>query len=80
MEDFHVMERFKASYNLNEYFPDIVLLNVLLILLMSSYLLEEISIIRIFHHDAIRTRSVLEQKLKCTYHKLLLASSMNASL
>lgn len=45
MEDFHVMERFKASYNLNEYFPNDILRNVLLLFLMSSDLLKQITIV-----------------------------------
>lgn len=50
VEYLNVMQRFEASDHLNEYFPDIVFLYVLLVLLMISNFLEKITVIRIFHH------------------------------
>jgi len=79
MEDFHVMERFKASYNLNEYFPNDILRNVLLLFLMSSDLLKQVTIVWVFHHDAKKSDE-LNKNINETYHKLLLGSSIKASL
>jgi two-component SAPR family response regulator len=53
MENFDVMQRFEASDYLNEDFPDVVFLDILLILLMSCDFLEKITVIRVFHHNTV---------------------------
>lgn len=78
MEDFDVVKRLEASNYLYEYFPYFFLLNILLILLVHSNFLEKVSVVGILHHNAIS--EMFRLKLDKTYHKLLLGSSMKASL
>lgn len=53
MEDFHLMQGLEAANYLNEYFPDLILRNVLLLLLVLGDLLKQVSIVRVFHYNAI---------------------------
>ena len=78
MEDFDVMEGLEAPYHLYKYFPYLFLLNILLVLLMHSNFLEQVAVVGILHHNAILI--TIRLKLGHTYHKLLLGSSMKASL
>jgi len=66
MEYLDVMEWLQAPYNLNKYFPYIVLLNVLLVLLMGSDFLEQISIVRVLHYNTKGEGLELETKLLLT--------------
>ena len=81
MENLDVMEGLEASDYLYEYFPYIFLLNILLVLLVHSNFLEQVAVVRILHHNAILNTIRLKLfQIQNTYHKLLLDSSMKASL
>ena len=54
MKYFNLVESLEPPHNLNEYFPDIVFADVLLLLLMLGDLLEQVSIVRVLHYDAKR--------------------------
>lgn len=54
MEYFHLVESLEASNYLNEYFPDLILRNILLLLLMMSNLLEQVSIVGILHYNTAK--------------------------
>ena len=53
VEDFYVMQRLKTSNHLDEYFPNFFFLDVLLVLLVGRNFLEKVSVVRVFHHNAI---------------------------
>lgn len=52
MENVRVVQGFQTFYNLDENAPNVVLAEVRLLLLMSSDLLKEVSIVCVFHYDA----------------------------
>ena len=52
MENVRVVQGFQTFYNLDENAPNVVLAEVSLLFLMSSDLLKEVSIVRVFHYDA----------------------------
>lgn len=70
------MQTFQAMDDLYEYFPNVILLYVLLIFLVLGDELKKVSVVTVLHNYAIRKVKIIY----ATYHKLLLASSMNASL
>jgi hypothetical protein len=47
-----IMQRFQASHNLDKYSPDCAFIKVGSILLMVKNLLEEITVVRVLHHNA----------------------------
>ena len=53
MKDEDFMKTAEAADHLNEDFPDIVLLEQCVVLLMLTYLLKEITIVRILHDNTI---------------------------
>ena len=52
VDNFQVMQGFQTSRRLYENFPDVILINQLIALLMVLDQLKYISSIRIFHHNA----------------------------
>ena len=54
VENLNLVERLEPTYDLNKYFPDKILRNVLLLLLMRCNFLEQITAIRILHYNTIR--------------------------
>ena len=54
MQNFPVVQGLETSDNLDENIPNLLLLDVCLPLLVAANLLEHISIVRIFHHNAKR--------------------------
>ena len=53
MEDLSIMQGFEAPDYLNEYVPDLLLLDICLHFLIGTNLLEDIAIVGILHHQAI---------------------------
>ena len=49
MQDFSVMQRFKASDDLNEDIPNLFLLDVGFSLLIIAYFLEDITVVGVLH-------------------------------
>ena len=78
MENVYVVKWFETFYYLDEDAPDVVLSEVCLLLLMLSNFLEEISIVRIFHHNANMNVRYTLGSIQ-TYHKDEEGSSMKAS-
>jgi hypothetical protein len=74
VQDLHVVECFKAFYNLNKNTPNLFFFEVGLFFLVFCDFLEEISRVSIFHYDTVKS-----QKLASTYHKDWEGSSINAS-
>jgi len=56
MQDLELMKRLQALDDLDNNFPDVLLLHELLIVLALANPLEHISIVCIIHHDATQTR------------------------
>ena len=52
MQDLAIMQSFKASDNLNEDIPDLLLLDVGLSFLVAANLLEHVTIVCILHYEA----------------------------
>ena len=52
VEDLNVVQGLQTSNHLDEYFPNFLLLDVLLVLLMGRNFLEKVSVVRVFHHNA----------------------------
>jgi len=52
VEDLNIVQGFESSDNLNKDPPDIFFPDVLLLLLVLSYFLEQIAVIRKLHYDA----------------------------
>ncbi len=52
MEDLQIVESLQAADHLDQYPPDLILLEVRLVLLVVHYLLVEIAIVRVVHDDA----------------------------
>lgn len=75
MNDLHIMKHFKTTSRLDEYFPNVVLINEFLVFLTLLDQLEYVASICIFHYDTI-----INMKLKVSYHSMPLASSKKASL
>ena len=80
MQDFSVMQCFQASDNLNENIPNLLFLDVGFSLLVAANLLEDITIVSIFHYETIGKVIITSIEMYYTYHRLLLGSSMKASL
>ena len=81
MQDFSVMQCFEASDNLNENIPNLLFLDVRFSLLVAANLLEDITIVSIFHYQTIGKVIITKIDIMYyTYHRLLLGSSMKASL
>ena len=78
MENVYVVKWFETFYNLDEDAPDVILSEVCLLLLMLSNFLEEISIVRILHHNANMNVRYTLGSIQ-TYHKDEEGSSMKAS-
>lgn len=51
VENLHLMERLESSHNLDEDLPYLILWNVLLLLLVRGDLLEQVSVVRVLHHN-----------------------------
>ena len=75
MNDLHIMKHFKTTSRLDEYFPNVILINEFLVFLTLLDQLEYVASICIFHYDTI-----INMKLKVSYHSMPLASSKKASL
>lgn len=52
MEDLSLVEGLEATDDLNENVPDLLFLDVGLSLLVTTYFLEHVAIVRILHHQA----------------------------
>ena len=89
MEDVGVVERLESLHNLDEDAPDVLLTQVSLLFLVTRYLLEEVTIVCIFHYDTDtssrerysknETWQFIPTQNDGTYHSELVPSSMNAS-
>jgi len=55
MKDFSLMQSSEPLNYLNKYFPNLIFLDVLLLLLMIGYLLKQITSVWVFHYDAQTT-------------------------
>jgi hypothetical protein len=53
MQNFAVMESFEASHYLNEYVPNLLLLDVGFSFLVTANLLEDITIVSVLHDQTI---------------------------
>ena len=78
MKNVNVVKWFETFYYLDEDTPDVILSEVCLFLLMLSNFLEEISIVRILHHNANMNVRYTLGSIQ-TYHKDEEGSSMKAS-
>ena len=77
MEYINLVQRFQAFNNLNKDPPHFLLLEVGLLFLVFRYLLEEVAVVRVLHHNT--TQQIVSQSEAATYHRELDASSIKAS-
>lgn len=75
MENLILVQNFEALHRLNEYFPYVFFLEPRLLLLVPRNLLEQVSMVTVFHHDA--SSKVIRGS--GTYQRDWDASSINAS-
>ena len=78
MKNIGLMQSRKTPDNLYENSPDFILLNILLGFGCIRDLLKEVTVVRVVHYNAKEKR--VKSGFGGTYHKLVLLSSMKASL
>ena len=78
MKNISLMQSRKTPDNLYENSPDFILLNILLSLGCIRDLLKEVTVVRVVHYNAKEKK--VKKWIWGTYHKLVLLSSMKASL
>ena len=54
MQNLDIVQRFQSLNYLYKNAPDLVFLEICLFLLVLCYFLEQVSVVRVLHHDAIK--------------------------
>lgn len=72
------MKCLQTSNDLNKNIPNFLFFYISFSLLIAAYFLEDVSVVGVLHNKA--AKQMVSEVEGSTYHKLLLGSSMNASL
>lgn len=68
MHDFTGVKCSQATHNLDEYVPDLLLLDVGFSLLVGTDLLKHVSVIRVLHHEAQTARRLINKSFFVADH------------
>jgi len=74
------VEGLEATHNLNNDFPDVLLLNELLVVLAFADSLEYVAIVSVLHHDTERVRRFIEESFAVGCYKRVIDACQYTNL
>lgn len=81
MQYFSIVQRLEAPNDLNKYIPNLLFFDISFPLLVAAYFLKNIAIVGVLHYKTKKLKGEGQSSDNwITYHRLLLGSSMKASL